>query len=73
VGATNAAHGRKGAAKVKHLGRTKNNILRYYAKTYAPRKILHMLKNNGYPFAQSWAMTHGCAHLLPTDTNADST
>ena len=48
-------HGRKGAAKVKHLGRRKEQIARYYARTYVPRKLRHILKNNGVDAARSWA------------------
>jgi hypothetical protein len=66
MGAANPGHGRKGAAKVKHLGRKKNYIAHYYGYVWAPRKLRHMLKNNGYPFAQSWAAKHDCLNLLPT-------
>ena len=48
-------HGRKGAAKVKHLGRRKAQIQRYYEKVYAKRKLRHLLLNNGVAAARSWA------------------
>ncbi len=65
MGQPNPGHGRKGAAKVKRLGRNKAKILKYYSKVWAPRKIRHMLRHNGYPFAQSWAEKNGCGYLLP--------
>ncbi len=65
MGQTNANHGRKGAGKVKRLGRTKTQIAHYYARVYAPRKIRHMLKSNGYRFALAWAQKNNCSHLVP--------
>ncbi len=55
---------KKGAAKVRHLGRRKAQIARYYERTYAPRKIRHLLKNNGVPAAQSWADKRGARGVL---------
>lgn len=52
-------HGRKGAAKVKHLGRRKAQIARYYERVYAKRKLRHLLLNNGVAAAQSWADKRG--------------
>lgn len=49
------ARPKKGAAKVRHLGRRKAQIAKYYAQTYAPRKLRHILKNNGVDAARSWA------------------
>jgi hypothetical protein len=61
-------HGMKGAAKVKHLGRsgprTQRKLLTYYSSVYAPRKLRHMLKSNGFNFARSWAAKKGCLPLL---------
>jgi hypothetical protein len=50
---------KKGAAKVRHLGRRKTQIARYYANTYPRHKIRRILKNNGFSAAQSWAMSRG--------------
>lgn len=65
MGNTNPGHGRRGAPKVKHLGRTKVQIARYYLHTYAQRKIRHMLRANGFFFARAWAQARHCEHLLP--------
>jgi len=60
---------KKGAAKVRHLGRSKAKAMyreRYYSTVYMARKILHLLKNNSVAEAQSWAAKHvgGMAHFL---------
>ena len=54
---------KKGAAKVRHLGRNKLQIERYYARTYYPRKIRHILRNNGtrgMEMARKYAKEHDC-------------
>uniref|UniRef100_A0A6M3LCB4 Uncharacterized protein n=1 Tax=viral metagenome TaxID=1070528 RepID=A0A6M3LCB4_9ZZZZ len=55
---------RKGAPKIKHLGRTeartKRRLLEYYGKRYPSKKIRNILKNGGtIPDAQSWAAKYG--------------
>jgi len=50
---------KKGAAKVRHLGRRKSQIARYYAVTYYPRKLRHVFRNNGVNAARSYADKHG--------------
>jgi hypothetical protein len=55
---------KKGAAKVRHLGRTKSQITRYYEKTYPERKLRHILKNNGINEAKSWAAKRGIMSIL---------
>ena len=55
---------KRGAAKVRHLGRRKAQIARYYDYTYPRRKLLHILKNNGLDAARSWAAKHGVTAIL---------
>ena len=50
---------KRGAAKIKHLGSRKALIARYYAVVYWPRKLRHVLKNNGVNAAHSYADKHG--------------
>lgn len=50
---------KKGAAKVRHLGRKKNKILRYYAQIYPRTKLRRILRHNGINSARSWAMKNG--------------
>lgn len=50
---------KRGAAKVRHLGRRKAQIARYYAAVYYPRKLRRVLKNNGVDAARSYADKHG--------------
>jgi len=49
---------KKGAHKVRNLGRRKAQIRAYYDKVYAKRKLRHLLQNNGIPAARSWADKH---------------
>jgi len=49
---------KKGAAKVRHLGRKKNQIARYYAQTYPKKKITNILRHQGAEAARSWALAH---------------
>ncbi len=50
---------KKGAAKVRHLGRRKAQIQKYYERVWAKRKLRHLLKNNGVAAARSWADKRG--------------
>jgi len=49
---------KKGAPKIKRLGRHKAKIERYYANVYPRRKLLRILKNNGVKEARAWAEKH---------------
>ena len=49
---------KKGAPKIKRLGRHKAKIERYYAKVYPRHKLLRILKNNGIKAAKAWADKH---------------
>lgn len=55
---------KKGAAKVRHLGRRKAQIARYYAVTYRPRKLRRVFKNNGANAARAYADKHGLIGLF---------
>lgn len=70
MGETNPGHGRRGAAKVKHAGRRSAKTQRYYDRVYIPRKIRHMLKNNGYKFAWAWACKRNVTHMMPKDAGS---
>jgi hypothetical protein len=50
---------KKGASKVRHLGRHKAKILRYYEVTYPLRKLRRIIRNNKESEAKAWAMKHG--------------
>lgn len=55
---------KRSAAKVRHLGRSKAKIVRYYEKTYPQHKIRRILKHNGANAAKSWAAKHGQSAVL---------
>ena len=55
---------KRGAAKVRHLGRHKAKIAHYYDKIYPLHKLTRILKHNGPQAARSWAMKHGQVGLL---------
>lgn len=50
---------RKGAPKVKHLGRsgprTQRYLENYYTRVYPRRKLRRILRNNGLQAARKWA------------------
>jgi|GEM_PF-3440206 len=55
---------KKGAAKVRRLGRNKAKIARYYETAYPTKKLRNILKNNGMPAATSWGMKHMATAIL---------
>jgi len=55
---------KKGASKVRHLGRHKAKIAHYYEYTYPLRKLRHLLKHNSEKDARIWAKEHGAQVLL---------
>ncbi len=56
---------KKGASKVRHLGRSKSKIERYYASIYPKRKLRHILLNNGVAAAKAWADKYTAQSFLP--------
>ena len=60
---------KKGAPKVRHLGRhaarLATRLSNYYGNRYPRKKIRNMLKNHTpYPMIQSWAQNHGALVFL---------
>lgn len=55
---------KRGAAKVRRLGKHKQQIQRYYERTYPRRKIRHLLRNNTVREARAWAEKHGALAFL---------